>query len=48
MKQELKMTMRFYESLCTTNEEVIKECFNLKKYGEIHEYYIRNDFVRII
>ena len=34
MKQELKMNLRFYESLCSTNEDIIKECFNLKKYGK--------------
>ena len=38
----------FYESLCDANQEVVRECFKLKKYGQINDYYIQNGFVKII
>ena len=48
LKQHLKMNLRFFESLCDANEYVLKECFFLKKYGIINDYYLRNGFVKII
>ena len=42
------MNLRFFESLCDANEYVLKECFHLKKYGIINDYYLRNGFVKII
>ena len=42
------MNLRFYESLCPANEEVIKECYKLKNNDLLSEYFIRNGFVKII
>ena len=44
----LKMNLRFYESLCISNKKVYNECFNLKKYGVITDFFIRNGFVKIV
>ena len=48
VKHNLKMNLRFYDNLCDSNESVLKECRQLKKYNQIHEYYIRNGFVKVI
>ena len=48
VKNFLKMNLRFYESLCASNEEIINECYKLKKDGIVHDYYIRNGFVKLI
>ena len=48
IKNHIKMNLRFYESLCSSNEEIIKVCFKLKKHGVIQDYYIRNGFVKLI
>ena len=48
IKNDLKMNLRFYESLCNANQEVVRECFKLKKYGQINNYYIQTGFVKII
>ena len=48
LKNHLKMNLRFYESLCNSNKKVYNECFDLKKYGLITDYFIRNGFVKII
>ena len=47
-KSYLKMNLRFYESLCDSNKKNYDKCFDLKKYGHIEEFYIRNGFVKII
>ena len=47
-KKQLKMNLRFYESLCESNKQVYYECYDLKKYGFIKDFYIRNGFVKII
>ena len=44
----LKMNLRFYESLCASNKKVYDKCFDLKKYGLITDFYIRNGFVKIV
>ena len=44
----LKMNLRFFESLCTENKQVYDKCFDLKKYGLITDFYIRNGFVKIV
>ena len=41
------MNLRFYENLCEANEMVVRSCRKLKQSGRIHEYYIRNGFVKI-
>ena len=48
VKNHLKMNLRFYESLCNENKNAYNDCFDLKKYGLITDYYIRNGFVKII
>ena len=48
LKNHLKMNLRIYESLCNSNKKVYNECFDLKKYGLITDYFIRNGFVKII
>ena len=48
VKNTMKMNLRFYESLCSSNEEVLKECYNLKKHGVISDYYLRNGFIKLI
>ena len=48
VKNEIKMNLRIYESLCASNEQIYKKCFNLKKYNLIKDYYIRNGFVKIV
>ena len=42
------MNLRIYESLCETNKTVYNECHNLKKYGQIADFYLRNRFMKII
>ena len=42
------MNLRFYESLCRANEEIIKECSMLKYKNVLSDYFIRNGFVKII
>ena len=44
----LRMNLRFYESLCTKNEEVLKQCKTLQENGQIKSYFIRNGFVKIV
>ena len=46
-KNYLKMNLRFYESLCESNKKIYNKCFDLKKYGLIEEYYIRNDLLKL-
>ena len=48
LKDELKLNLRFYESLCASNKKVYNECFNLQRYGLIVDFYTRNGFVKII
>ena len=42
------MNLRFYESLCSSNEKVLKMCSDLKKYGIIYDHFVSNGFVKII
>ena len=48
IRKDIKMNLRIYESLCVSNENVYKDCFNLKKYGIIKDYFLRNGFVKIV
>ena len=48
LKYKLKMNLRFYECLCPTNEKILKNSAELKKYGLINDYYIRNGFIKIV
>ena len=47
-KQKLKMNLRFYENLCESNETTIRYCGKLKQSGKIHNFFLRNGFVKII
>ena len=42
------MNLRFYENLCRANEEIVRECYKLKKEGLMEDYFIRNGFVKIV
>ena len=46
-KPVLRMNLRFYENLCEANETVVRYCNKLKTAGFIHEFYLRNGFVKI-
>ena len=48
IKNIMGMNLRFYESLCSSNEEVLKKSYNLKKHGVISDYFIRNGFIKLI
>ena len=45
-KNNLRMNLRFFESLCDSNKKVYDECYNLKKHGVITDFYLRNGFVK--
>ena len=48
VKSFFGMNLRFQENLCEANEHVLKWSRDLKKYDFIHDYYIRNGFIKII
>ena len=48
VKRVLGLNIRFYESLCCRNEEVLRLCNWLSDQGMIHNHYLRNGFVKII
>ena len=48
IKDHIGMNLRIYESLCAANEKVLMDCNNLKHVGFIHDFYIRNGFIKII
>ena len=48
LKKTLRMNLRFYENLCDNNERVFNWCRELNKHEKLHEYYVRNGFVKII
>ena len=45
---ELKMNIRFYESLAQLNQESLKLCAWLFSVGKIHDYFLRNGFSKIV
>ena len=46
--QQMRLNLRFYESLCKANEESLRIAKSLKQEGKIHNYYLRNGFVKIV
>ena len=48
LKNHLRMNLRIYESLCSSNEKILAECNNLKHVGFIYDFYIRNGHIKII
>ena len=41
------MNLRFFHSMCDANEQILKECNYLLKFGQIESHYIRNGFIKI-
>ena len=48
IKKQLRMNLRFYENLCDSNERVFNWCRELKKYGLLNDYFVRNGFIKIV
>ena len=44
----LRLNLRFYESLCSKNEESLRISKWLCQHEKIHDYYLRNGFVKIV
>ena len=42
------MNLRFYESLAALNQEAVRICEHLQESGQIHKYFLRNGFVKIV
>ena len=47
-KDSLKMNLRFFECLCSSNERILKECSEVKHYGIINKFFISNGFMKVI
>ena len=45
---QLRWNLRFFESLCSKNEETLRICKRLSQQQKIHDYYIRNGFVKVV
>ena len=48
LRGALRMNLRFYESLCSKNEETLRLCNSLQENDQIKYYFIRNGFVKIV
>ena len=48
LKRTLKMSLRFFESLASLNQESVRICDYLLEDGQIFKYYLRNGFVKIV
>ena len=46
--KEMQLNLRFFESLCTKNEESLRISKRLKDQGKIRDCYLRNGFVKIV
>ena len=46
--QQLRLNLRFYESLCSKNEESLRICKWLSQAGKIQSYFFRNGFLKIV
>ena len=42
------MNLRFFNSLCDANEQILSECKRLLKFHQIEKYYLRNGSIKII
>ena len=40
--------LRFFESLCSKNEETMRICKSLSQQRKIHDYYLRSGFVKVV
>ena len=48
IKNIIHMNLRFQENLCEANERVFKWCRELKNKELIHDFFIRNGFIKIV
>ena len=48
VSQHLRLNLRFYESLCSKNEEALRICKWLNQQNKIQDHYLRNGFVKIV
>ena len=45
---QMRLNLRFYESLCSKNEESLRICKWLNQQNKIHDHYLRNGFVKLV
>ena len=45
---QLKLNLRFFDSICAKNEESLRICKWLKRQNMIHDFYTRNGFVKVV
>ena len=48
VSRQLRLNLRFFDSICSKNEESLKICKWLKQHNKIHDHYMRNGFVKIV
>lgn len=48
IKNIIKMNLRFQENLCEANETVFKWCRDLKNNEILHDFFIRNGYIKIV
>ena len=46
-RKELDMNLRFFQSLASLNQEALRICKYLQENEHIHEYFLRNGFVKV-
>ena len=47
VSKQLQMNLRFYQSLCETNKNILKMCKDLHEYGFINEFKVIRGSIRI-
>ena len=47
VSNQMKMNLRFYQSLCNTNKDILKMCKQLSEYGIIKEFKVIRGTIRI-
>ena len=46
--RQMRLNLRFFESLCSKNEETLRICKWLNQQNKIHDHYLRNGFVKLV
>ena len=46
--RQLHLNLRFFESLCSKNEESLRICKWLNQQNKIQDHYLRNGFVKLV
>ena len=46
--RQMRLNLRFFESLCSKNEETLRICKWLKQENKIYDHYLRNGFVKVV